>query len=269
MKYVAGIEYHGSAYHGWQRQRSSSLTIQAVVETAISRVADHTIEVIVAGRTDKGVHATQQIIHFETYSHRSLDNWLFGINTYLPPNVRLLWIRATTPDFHARFSALSRRYCYLIYSSSLHSAFYREHVAWDYRHFDVSLMAKAAQAFVGTHDFTAFRAARCQSKSPIRTVHFIRIQSAGPFIFLDIQANGFLYHMVRNIVGVLLRVGASQQPVAWSESVLNAKDRCTGDITAPASGLYFIQATYPAEMGEDIKPRWPYLIAPWVDESID
>ena len=260
MRIACGVEYSGTGYFGWQRQAHECLTIQALVEYAIAKIANHPVVVVAAGRTDRGVHATQQVIHFDTDSQRSIDNWLLGINHYLPDTIRIVWVKPVPDTFHARFKAKFRRYCYLIHPAQRYgSSLYFDKVARDYRTFNVAMMHEAAQYLVGLHDFSAFRGAACQAPQPQRHVHFIHVTAKASLIIVDIQANGFLYHMVRNIAGVLMAIGAGQQPLAWCHTVLESKNRCLATITAPASGLYFIQAGYPREYGCLTEPRWPFL----------
>ncbi len=260
MRIACGVEYSGTGYYGWQRQAHQPLTIQTIVEHAIAKIANHPVVVVAAGRTDRGVHATQQVIHFDTDSQRSIDNWLLGVNHYLPKDIRIVWVKPVADTFHARFKAKFRRYCYLIHATQQSgNGLYFDKVAWDYRTFNVAIMHEAAQYLVGIHDFSTFRGAACQARHPQRHVHFIRVTARGALIIVDIQANGFLYHMVRNIAGVLMAIGAGQQSLAWCRTILESKNRCLATVTAPARGLYFIQAGYPSEYDCLTEPRWPFL----------
>lgn len=246
MRWALGIEYDGSAYHGWQRQADPSLlTIQSLIEASLSKVANHAVQVSCAGRTDRGVHALEQVIHFDTHAVRDEGIWLSGINHFLPPAIRASWIVPVSEDFHARYEALSRSYCYIIYNHPIRPALWQHKVSW----FPVALqdekMSEAAQFLLGEHDFSSFRAADCQSKSPMRRVELISVSRRHPYILITIQANAFLHHMVRNIVGVLREVGLGKKPIAWVEEVLQAKNRSLAGITAPPHGLYLSRVIYP------------------------
>lgn len=239
------LEYNGAHYHGWQAQKSGIPTVQMHVEAALSKVANHPVEVVCAGRTDAGVHASHQIIHFDTSVTRAFRSWVMGVNANLPDDISAHWVGNVSSEFHARFSAISRRYRYVIYNHPIRPALYRNEVTWNYRPLDVSKMAQAAEVLVGRHDFSSYRAIGCQAKSPVREVEFLNVQRFGDFIILDIQANAFLHHMVRNIAGVLMAIGSGKQNVGWAEAVLHAKDRTAGGVTAPPFGLYLINVGYP------------------------
>ncbi|MFU8798209.1 MAG: tRNA pseudouridine(38-40) synthase TruA, partial [Gammaproteobacteria bacterium] len=219
----------------WQNQPNLS-TIQSHVETALSRVANHPIQIVCAGRTDAGVHAIGQVIHFDTSAHRENHAWRLGANTYLPPDISLLWAKPVSDDFHARFSAISRRYQYIIYSRPTRPSIGRHHVTWDYRYFDIALMNEAAQYLIGKQDFTSYRGISCQAHTALRTITELLI--------IDICANAFLHHMVRNIAGVLMTIGAGEREPLWAKEVLEAHDRRAAGITAPPQGLYFVHVTY-------------------------
>ncbi|NNM59029.1 MAG: tRNA pseudouridine(38-40) synthase TruA [Legionellales bacterium] len=241
-----GIEYDGTDYHGWQRQEHIS-SVQAVVEKAISRVADEPIEVVCAGRTDKGVHALGQVIHFDTFAKRSEQAWIMGTNRYLPPSVTVHWIQLADTNFHARFSATARRYAYLLYCHPTRSSILRQNVTWEHKKLNLTAMREASQYLLGEHDFSSFRGKDCQAKTPVRTVLHLNIIEKSPLVIIDIKANAFLYHMVRNIVGALLAVGHEKQQPAWIKEVIEATDRRCADITAPANGLHFLEVDYPAQ----------------------
>jgi len=243
-KYVIGLEYCGSTYSGWQRQKHSQ-SIQQVVEKSLSFVANEPISLICAGRTDAGVHATGQIAHFETSSIRTARGWLLGSNSRLPQNIRILWIKPIDENFHARFSAVSRLYRYIIFNSPVSSGLFSDKSSWYRQPLSHKKMKQAAQNLLGEQDFSAFRGAGCQSKSSFRNVQMIEVLRKKDLVFIDIRANAFLYHMVRNIVGSLLEVGAERQPVDWLKQLLLKKDRNLAGATAPACGLYFIHAQYP------------------------
>lgn len=257
MRLAAGVEYDGSYFHGWQEQGDLA-TVQLEVERALSAVADEKIKVICAGRTDAGVHATQQIIHFDTTAERPLHSWLFGVNSNLPSTVSVRWLQPVSDDFHARFSAISRRYHYYIYNQRIRSALLWRYTTWQCLPLEVQLMQTAAQCLIGEHDFSSFRASQCQSHSPIRKIDFINLTRQGDIICLDIQANAFLQHMVRNIAGVLMSIGSGKKPASWIDEVLHAKARAQGGVTAQPNGLYLVEVGYPAEFNlpteNQIKP---------------
>lgn len=244
MKIALGVEYLGTNFHGWQLQKSKTRTVQQVVERALSIVADHRVRVFCSGRTDAGVHAICQVIHFETSAKRESEAWLFGGNVNLPSDVNFLWVRQVDDNFHARFDAIARQYHYKIHNTKVRSAINLAHSLWEPRKLDIMAMKTASKSLLGEHDFSAFRGSLCQAKSPIKTIEFIRITQSGDEILLDIKANAFLHRMVRNIVGTLLKVGASEKPVEWVAEVLDAKLRSQAGITAQPQGLYFVKAFY-------------------------
>lgn len=246
MRIVLGLEYNGSNYHGWQRQssREDLSTIQHCVEQALSQVADHPVKVTCAGRTDVGVHAQNQVIHFDTHATRKLDAWILGGNSNLPKDISIKWAKETDEKFHARFSAIARRYRYVIYNQKVRPAVLNKLVTWHYQPLDEKLMHEAAQHLIGENDFTSFRGCDCQSKTPMRNVHHIKVKRLGKLAIIDIKANAFLMHMVRNIAGVLMEIGEGKQPVAWTADVLKACDRRAAGITAPSDGLYLMQVYY-------------------------
>lgn len=242
-KFALGIEYDGSAYCGWQRQAHSP-SVQEHVEKAVSFVADHEIELVCAGRTDTGVHACQQVAHFESNVIRDDRAWMLGSNCKLPRDVRILWVQQVEKEFHARFSAVARSYRYIILNDHSPTALFNDKVCWQHQQLDDDKMHFAAQQLVGEHDFSAFRAAGCQAKSPVREIQFINVVRKGNLIFIDIKANAFLHHMVRNISGSLMAIGKGEYPVDWLLEVLNGRDRRQAAMTAPAAGLYFLQPYY-------------------------
>ena len=244
MRIALGIEYAGHAYYGWQRQDISP-TVQEVLEKALSEVADEAITVVCAGRTDTGVHALQQVVHFETHSQRELKAWQLGTNTKLPKDVAVTWALEVDDEFHARFSAINRTYQYLILNRRARPAVFNNLVTWEYQKLDYERMKKASSYLLGENDFTSFRAAACQAKSPIRTVHQLDINKRGDWYMITICANAFLHHMVRNIAGVLMAIGKGKKEINWVEEVLEAKDRTAGGVTAPPHGLYLADIKYP------------------------
>ena len=240
------LEYQGSAYRGWQRQDKPHVSsVQAAVESAVSHVAAQPVSILCAGRTDAGVHASHQVVHFDAPVARSAKAWLAGSNALLPNDVTAKWVRPVSKDFHARFSATARRYRYLILNQARRSA----HLVGGVTHFDLpldaELMHREAQCLLGEQDFSAFRAASCQSLSPMRNIHFINVTRFGRLVMIDIQGNAFLHHMVRNIAGVLLAVGSGQQSPGWTADVLATRDRTQGGVTAKPHGLYLVDVSYP------------------------
>ncbi len=243
MKYAIGIEYCGAAYCGWQRQPHCE-SVQQNLESALGFVADHPIELVCAGRTDAGVHAIEQVAHFETSAERSERAWVLGSNCRLPRDIRLKWAVPVVDDFHARFSARARSYRYIILNSPVPSAIFHDRSSWEFQTLDQTAMQDCAQILLGEHDFSSFRAAGCQAKSSSRNVHEISVIRQGDMIFLDISANAFLYHMVRNIAGSLIAVGKGDRDPGWFADVFEARDRSVAEKTAAAAGLYFLQASY-------------------------
>lgn len=243
MKFACIVEYDGSDFCGWQRQ-SHVASVQQTVEAAISSVADHEIGVACAGRTDTGVHALGQVIHFETNAQRNLRSWLLGINANLPPSVVIKKIKPMPDDFHARFSARARSYRYVIYNSPVRSALLNKRACWERLQLDANLMQQAADYLVGEHDFTSYRALACQAKSPIRKITQLDVSRQGELVTIDVSANGFLHHMVRNLSGVLMSIGKKEYAPQWAQEVLHKRDRACGGVTAPAQGLYFMSVEY-------------------------
>lgn len=245
MRVALGIEYDGSAYHGWQAQQEGVRTVQTTLEHALGKVADHGVRVVCAGRTDTGVHALGQVVHFDSDAQRTERNWLLGTNVNLPQDVSVTWVRKVDREFSARFSAMSRRYRYFILDRPARSAVLAGRVTWSHRPLDAVRMHQAAQALAGEHDFSSYRALGCQAKSPVRTLHSIAVERRGDFLVLSLHANAFLHHMVRNIAGVLMTIGRGEQPVQWAAEVLDLRDRTLGGVTAPPQGLYFESVDYP------------------------
>lgn len=257
-KYALGIEYAGNAYSGWQRQAHAS-SIQQHLEAAIGFVANHPVKLVCAGRTDAGVHAIEQVAHFDTEAQRDNRAWLLGSNCRLPRDIRLKWVIPVEQDFHARFSALARIYRYIIFNSAVPGALFYGRVSYEYKPLDVEKMHQAAQILLGEHDFSAFRAAGCQAKTSSRNIHEISVSRQGDLIYLDIKANAFLYHMVRNIAGSLMAVGKGEQSYEWFVDVFSSKDRNRADVTASADGLYFLRAHYPDRFKLPIEGKKPVL----------
>lgn len=241
---VLAVEYNGGGFHGWQIQRSGVATVQAALEAAIAKVADEQVATLVAGRTDAGVHATNQIVHFDTRSERSEYGWKMGINGYLPAQISVRWVSFAEVSFHARFSAIERVYRYVIHNSWVRSALLHPLTAWEQYPLDIETMQNAVDGLLGTHDFSSFRSAECQAHSPVRTLKEFKLRRFNQFVVAQVRADGFLHHMVRNLVGVLLPVGRGRKPLDWPLSVLHAQDRRKAGVTAAASGLYFVRAKY-------------------------
>ncbi len=246
MRIALGIEYDGRAFCGWQFQDHSP-SVQEAVEKALSKVANHFVRVVCAGRTDSGVHATEQVIHFDTEVRRETYQWVKGVNANLPESITILWAEEVSDDFHARFKAFRRAYRYVIFSRPVRPSYLNGLVSWDYRKLDEQRMQEAAHHLIGEHDFSSYRALGCQAKSPVRILHQFDISRQGNFIFLDIEANAFLHHMVRNMAGVLMTIGAGEQEPAWAKEILELKDRTLGGITAAPHGLYLVRVDYPQE----------------------
>ncbi len=257
-RYAVGIEYSGAGYSGWQRQKHS-LSVQQHLEAALSFVADHGVNLVCAGRTDTGVHAIQQVAHFDSDAIRSERSWLLGANTRLPRDIRLKWVREVPSEFSARFSALKRSYRYIILNSSVPSAIFQQLSSWEYRPLDCQSMHDCAQQLIGEHDFSAFRAAGCQSRSSMRNMHSIEVSRQGEMVFIDLEANAFLYHMVRNIVGSLVAVGCAEQDEKWFTRVFASGDRRLAAVTAPAAGLYFVRAFYAPQYKLPTETKKPVL----------
>ena len=261
MRIAAGIEYDGSGFRGWQAQSdwTAVRTVQAAVEAAISRVADHPLEVVCAGRTDAGVHAAAQVIHFDTQAVRTERSWVLGVNSHLPPDVSLLWARPVDEGFHARFAAQSRSYRYVILNRGVRPAILARRVSWFRHSLDAQRMQAGAVHLLGEHDFSSFRAVACQARHPVRTIHEITVTREGEFVHIDVTANAFLHHMVRNIAGVLMAVGCGDREPGWVQKVLGHRDRTQGGVTAPPDGLYLAGVRYEARFGlpgEAVPPRF-------------
>lgn len=244
VRMVAAVEYDGTPFFGWQRQRQSP-TVQAELEAALSKVAAHPVEVYASGRTDTGVHAWRQVVHFDVHSVRSKRSWLLGTQTHLMPGIALVWVQPVDADFHARYCAVARQYQYRIVNRIHRPAIDRDRALWVHQPLNDQCMHHAAQALVGEHDFSSFRAAGCQAKHSMRCVNAVSVARTGDEITVDIEANAFLYHMVRNIVGSLLLIGRGERDVDWLQALLLTKDRTHSGMTAPPHGLYFMRALYP------------------------
>ena len=255
---AVGVEYDGGAYVGWQTQPALR-TVQQTVEAALAAIADSAVTIVCAGRTDAGVHAVGQVAHFDAAASRGMRSWVLGANSELPADVSLSWARPVPTHFHARYSALARTYRYLILNRPTRSALFARRAAWVHRPLDHERMQAAATALEGEHDFSAFRAAECQAKSPVRRLERLRVTRHADWVAIEATANAFLHHMVRNIAGLLIAIGKADAPVAWAREVLEGRDRTRNAATAPAGGLYLHTVRYPDAFGVP-PPRqgvWP------------
>jgi tRNA pseudouridine38-40 synthase len=247
-RFAACVEYDGRAYSGWQYQPGLH-TVQDVLQGALSRVADAPVECVCAGRTDAGVHALGQVVHFDTDAPRSERGFRLGANTYLPPDVSVVWLREAPPHFHARYAATARSYRYVILNRDSRPGLATGRATWERRPLDAERMQAAAQYLVGEHDLSAFRAIECQAKSPVRRVESLTVSRDRDWVRIDITANAFLHHMVRNVAGLLMSVGQGDSPAERVPAVLAGRDRKANAATAPPDGLYLAQVRYPAEFG--------------------
>ncbi len=245
---AVGLEYDGARFAGWQLQPGLA-TIQGHVQRALGSVADHPVEATCAGRTDAAVHASGQVAHFDTTSDRPMRGWVLGANGELPPEIAVLWAVEVDAEFHARHSAVARSYRYCVLQRATRPALLRERVWWLRSPLDATVMHEAAQQLVGEHDFSAFRAAECQSKTARRRIVSISVHADGELVTIEVTANAFLHHMVRNIVGTLVPLGTGEQRPSWAGEVLASGDRARAGITAPAHGLYLERVCYPPALG--------------------
>lgn len=262
-----GVEYDGGAYSGWQQQLRAH-SVQKTLESALSSIADEPVELICAGRTDAGVHAREQVAHFDTHAARSRVKWLLGTNGELPSNVSLRWVHEVPDHFHARYSALTRTYRYLILNQSARSALLAGRALLVHTPLDVEAMHAGAQWLIGEHDFSAFRSSECQSHSPTRLMRAVRVHRDGPWVTIEVTANSFLHHMVRNIAGLLVLIGQGRAPPERAREQLESRQRSTGAAKAAAHGLYLWQVEYPPAFGLPVDsamidtpiPGWPSAV---------
>ncbi len=263
MRVALGIEYNGAAYSGWQRQRDEGVIgVQQRVEEALSKIGDQAISITCAGRTDAGVHATAQVVHFDCSSSRDMRAWTLGVNSNLPNDISVKWAQPVAEDFDARYSATARRYRYLIYNQAFRPAVLQTGITHYYADkLDAKVMHDAAQQFVGRHDFSSFRAMHCQANTPVRDLTHINITRYGDYIVVDVQANAFLHHMVRNIVGTLIEIGRGLKVQEWVSELLLAKDRSIAAPTAKPHGLYLVKVIYPEQWKLPITPMGPLFLA--------
>ncbi|VAX76904.1 tRNA pseudouridine synthase A [Serratia symbiotica] len=259
QKIALGIEYDGSSYYGWQQQKEVA-SVQGALEQALSKVANAPINLLCAGRTDSGVHATGQVAHFKTSVRRQDIAWTMGVNTQLPNNIAVRWVRVVPDDFHARYSATARRYRYIIYNHCNRPALLHQGVTHVYHPLNAVRMHSAAQALLGENDFTSFRAAQCQSSTPWRDVKHVKITRQGEYIVVDIKANAFVHHMVRNIVGNLMEIGCGKRGDNWMAELLTLRDRNLAAATARAEGLYLVSVDYPQHFSLPRLPLGPLFL---------
>lgn len=247
MKIALGIEYDGSDFYGWQHQINLR-TVQGIIENALSKIATTPVKVTCAGRTDTGVHGMNQVVHFTPSVNRPIKSWIYGANSYLPKDVVIKWAQEVPEHFDARFSALSRKYRYIIFNHAVRPSHLRSSVSWHYNRLNVDIMHQESQSLLGQHDFTSFRSSQCQANSPARTIKTISVKAYNEqLIFIDVEANAFLHHMVRNIAGVLMSVGSGREKSGWVKELIDLKDRTKGAETSPPYGLYLYDVTYPEE----------------------
>lgn len=258
MKVALGIEYDGRDFCGWQWQPHGR-SVQETLEQAVSFVADEPVKLVCAGRTDAGVHALEQVAHFECRAQRRMHAWVMGCNSRLPPSLRVIWARTVEPDFHARSSAIARYYRYEIFNRPVHSAHNHGLLTWCYAPLEIEPMAQGARALVGEHDFTSFRAKACQSLSPCRRIFHLGIRKFEERIVIDVVGNAFLHHMVRNIAGVLIEVGSGKRAPQWVAEVLRARNRESAGVTAPPDGLYLAGIHYPENFALPGHPMFDIL----------
>jgi tRNA pseudouridine38-40 synthase len=240
---VLGISYNGRNYHGWQSQICGN-TIQDKLESALAKFSGQVIRTLCAGRTDSGVHALRQVVHFDTRLKRSEQSWIHGVNRYLDPTIAVQWSAQTNESFHCRASAIARRYRYILLESTVRPSVDSGLVGWSYRSLNGAAMRSAADSLLGEHDFSSFRASQCQAKSPVKVINRIHIEKRGSYWFFEFEANAFLHHMIRNIMGCFVAIGQGSQPVSWLQDVLVARNRAVAAPTFPADGLYFLGPIY-------------------------
>ena len=256
MRIALGLEYCGVGFCGWQSQ-VQGCGVQDALEKAIAAVAGGWIRVTTAGRTDTGVHAAFQVVHFDTEVKRPLTAWVRGVNSHLPPGVAVLWAREAGEDFHARFAAMQRGYRYVLLNHPVRPALNHGLLGWYHHPLDAAAMNAAAALLIGQHDFTAFRAAECQAKSPVKDLQLLHIERRGDYLMCDFRADGFLHHMVRNLMGSLIQVGAGAHPPAWIREILEGRNRALAAPTFDAAGLYLTHIRYPAHFAlPETSERW-------------
>lgn len=260
MRIALGIEYDGTRYSGWQRQKHIN-SVQEELEKALSIVAAHPVEVQCAGRTDAGVHGTGQVVHFDTSSERKMVAWTMGVNANMPKDIAVRWAKEVPEEFHARFTATARRYRYIIYNHAYRPGILSKGISHYHGELDADKMHAAGQYLLGEQDFSSFRAAHCQSRSPWRNIMHLNVSRQGNYVIIDIKANAFVHHMVRNITGSLIAVGRGEQQPEWIQQLLQAKDRKLAGATAKAEGLYLVDVDYPQQFDLPREPIGPLFLA--------
>jgi tRNA pseudouridine38-40 synthase len=267
MRYALGLQYDGAGFSGWQSQAGGN-TLQDALEAALAAIAGHPVRVHAAGRTDAGVHALGQVVHFDTDAQRPDTAWVRGTNTHLPAKISVQWAVRVNEEFHARFLALERSYCYVLQVSVVRPALLAGRVGWFHLALDLETMREAATYLAGHHDFSAFRSAECQAKSPERELREISIERYGAFIVFRLRADGFLHHMVRNIVGSLIQIGKGAQPAHWMKDVLEARERAAAAATFAPDGLYLECVNYAPEWGLPTPMAFDHIVEPLLASGI-
>ncbi len=255
-----GVEYNGAPFSGFQKQAATANTVQSLLEAAISKVADECVGLVCAGRTDAGVHASGQVIHFDTLARRPQDAWVKGVNASLPDDVRVHWCRPVSAAFHSRFCATARIYRYIILSGKTRPGLMHKLLTWTAYPLAVDKMREAGASLVGEHDFSSFRSSQCQARSAVRSVHSLQFCRRGPFIIMEIKANAFLHHMVRNIVGTMIDIGRGAKPVQWMMELLHLRDRTQASATARPWGLYLVKVEYDGQFNLPDMPLGPLFL---------
>jgi len=260
-----GVAYDGSAWQGWQTQ-PHGLTVQDQLEAALGAFSGTgtPVPTLCAGRTDTGVHAEMQVVHLDTPLQRRAESWVRGVNAFLPASIAVQWAQPVSDDFHARFSAGSRTYVYLLWRGRVRPALWAGRAGWCFQPLDIDAMRRAAASLLGEHDFSSFRSSQCQARHPVRTLHRFDIHESGPFVVFTLRANAFLHHMVRNLVGALLYIGQGREPVAWLEQLLQARDRRLAAPTFMPDGLYLAHVEYPEAFGLPLPAAWEMQLAPFL-----
>lgn len=262
-RYALVVEYDGSSYQGFQRQASAKRTVQGELERALSAIAAQPVTLVCAGRTDAGVHAFQQVVHFDSAANRNQKAWVEGTNTQLPDSIRVRWADKVPGEFHARFSALARTYRYITYIDPIRSAFLSCRATWVKTPLNVDAMQRGADYLVGEYDFSSFRSSQCQARSPVRCIEAIQLSRSGAFVVMEVKANAFLHHMVRNLMGSLYEVGRGKRQPQWIAELLKLKDRNAAASTAPPHGLYFVGVDYPAQFRVPSRVRRDGFLGLW------
>ena len=254
MKVALGVEYDGHSYYGWQLQ-NGQVSVQSALEGSIKRFIGQPARVYCSGRTDRGVHAVMQVVHFNSPVLRQPASWVTGLNAFLNKDIVVRWSRLVSDDFHARYCAISRKYCYILYVSKQRPAILKGKVGWSHVELDVQAVKKSISFLIGEHDFSSFRASSCQAKSAIKTMYTACIRQSGPLIIFEFEANGFLHHMIRNLVGSLIEVGKHTRDFSWIKELLEEKNRCLGAPTFSADGLYYLGPEYEDKWGIPARPE--------------